>query len=105
MPTFTHFGDASTVVGDRSTVIEDRDTTFRHDSSPVKEHVDYAGSKRSGKGKASTFVTTDYTLEDRPFFVPIGQDGLVAALQKLDRELKEVSDFLSQKMASLMICP
>ena len=28
--------------------------------------------------------------EERPFFVKIGKDGLIAALQKLDRQLRNV---------------
>ncbi|KAF5365772.1 hypothetical protein D9758_003153 [Tetrapyrgos nigripes] len=89
MPTSTHFGDSSTVVGDR-TVVEDRDATFRNDFGPVKEDASHAGSKRASKERAlNTFVTTGHTLEDRPFFVPIGKDGLVAALQKLDKQLKD----------------
>jgi len=85
-----NFGDSSTVYGDRTIVNEDHDATLRHkeDFSPIKE---YEGSKRAGKAKASQFVTADYELEDRPFFIPIGKDGLVAALQKLDKQLVDVS--------------
>ncbi|KAL0566157.1 hypothetical protein V5O48_015863 [Marasmius crinis-equi] len=46
----------------------------------------------SGKRKdpaSSVFVTSDYSLEDRPFFVPIGKDGVITALQKLDKQLKQ----------------
>lgn len=32
----------------------------------------------------------DYSLEERPFFVIIGHDGLIGALQKLDKQLTEV---------------
>ncbi|CCM02166.1 uncharacterized protein FIBRA_04244 [Fibroporia radiculosa] len=32
--------------------------------------------------------TADYTVVDRPFFISIGKDGLIAALQKLDTQLK-----------------
>ncbi|THU99362.1 hypothetical protein K435DRAFT_719810 [Dendrothele bispora CBS 962.96] len=80
-----NFGDSSTVYGDRSTVVnEEHDVTYRH-----KDESAHSPSKRAGKAKASGFVTADYQLEDRPFFVPIGKDGLVAALQKLDKQLVE----------------
>ena len=42
--------------------------------------------------KNSNFVeTADYLKTDRPFFVSIGKDGLIAALQKLDGQLQNVS--------------
>ncbi|KAF9036698.1 hypothetical protein BJ165DRAFT_596371 [Panaeolus papilionaceus] len=34
------------------------------------------------------FTTTDYALHDRPFFVPIGKQGVIAALEKLDQQLQ-----------------
>jgi len=33
----------------------------------------------------------DYTLEERPFFIRIGKDGVIAALEKLDQQLVQVS--------------
>lgn len=33
------------------------------------------------------FMTSDYTLQERPFFVPLGKGGVLEALQKLDRQL------------------
>lgn len=36
------------------------------------------------------FTTTDYALHDRPFFVPIGKQGVIAALEKLDQQLQAV---------------
>ncbi|KAF8969857.1 hypothetical protein BDZ97DRAFT_2055545 [Flammula alnicola] len=35
------------------------------------------------------FTTVDYTVEERPFFIPIGKDGVIAALEKLDQQLRE----------------
>ncbi|PCH35160.1 hypothetical protein WOLCODRAFT_80178 [Wolfiporia cocos MD-104 SS10] len=35
-----------------------------------------------------TLGRVEYAMSDRPFFVPIGKDGLIAALQKLDTQLK-----------------
>lgn len=33
----------------------------------------------------------DYSFQNRPFFIPIEKSGLIGALQKLDRELQNVS--------------
>ncbi|KAL6302729.1 band 7 domain-containing protein [Sparassis latifolia] len=42
-----------------------------------------------GGVRNNNFVKTeDYMTEDRPFLVTIGKDGLIAALQKLDRQLR-----------------
>lgn len=35
--------------------------------------------------------TADYMEGDRPFFVAIGKAGLIAALQQLDKQLRDVS--------------
>jgi len=72
-------GDNSTVVGDATVRKDPREDLF------LKEEP------RGGKAKQKSvndFVTADdYTLEDRPFFVTIGKDGLIGALQKLDKQL------------------
>lgn len=45
----------------------------------------------ASKASAANFVSAlDYMEEDRQFFVKIEKDGLIAALQKLDRQLKNV---------------
>ncbi|TCD69546.1 hypothetical protein EIP91_007170 [Steccherinum ochraceum] len=43
--------------------------------------------------------TADYLLSDRSFFVPIGKEGLIAALEKLNGELKDAGypSILSKK--------
>ena len=77
------FGDNTTVVGQG------------------EAHVSFDGNISSGKGKEKTplvfsgadmdgFISADYSLDERPFFVPIGKDGILAALQKLDRQLQNV---------------
>jgi len=75
-------GDNSTVVGDATVRKDPREDLF------LKEEP------RGGKAKQKSvndFVTADdYTLEDRPFFVTIGKDGLIGALQKLDKQLVDV---------------
>ena len=39
----------------------------------------------------SFFETAEYMDAERPFFIPIAKDGLIAALQKLDTQLRNVS--------------
>lgn len=39
------------------------------------------------------FETAEYMDTDRSFFITIGKDGLIAALQKLDTQLRNVSSY------------
>ncbi|EMD35680.1 hypothetical protein CERSUDRAFT_85643 [Gelatoporia subvermispora B] len=92
-------GDNTTVVGGGSVAPKDLS---------LDQHDDYL-RKPSANGKPShglqpvaegTFLRTeDYTLGNRPFFVNIGKDGLIAALQKLDTQLKNagMTHILSSK--------
>ncbi|KAL0071611.1 hypothetical protein AAF712_001468 [Marasmius tenuissimus] len=76
-------------VAEGSTVIGDREFS-NHRLSPVPSTSKI--HKSSGKPRVpdtSEFITSDYSLEDRPFFIPIGKDGVIAALQKLDKELQQ----------------
>lgn len=83
----SNFGDV-TVVGD---------APFKHSESPF--NIDILKGPNTAKiglpkKPRSEFTTTDYTLQERPFFVPIGAGGLLAALQKLDRQLLNVGSWL-----------
>ncbi|KAI0783708.1 band 7 domain-containing protein [Abortiporus biennis] len=55
--------------------------------------------KAKSKHNISDFLQADYMLTDRPFFIEIGKDGLIAALQKLDLQLRNSgrSHVLSRK--------
>lgn len=78
----SNFGDNSTVVGD----YKRQDETLTKDPFPPKP-----STSRTGKGLThNDFTTTDYTLEERPFFVPIKKDGVIGALTKLNKQLVEV---------------
>lgn len=47
------------------------------------------------KGKAEVddlVATMNNTLEERPFFIRVGKDGIVAALEKLDEQLVAVRE-------------
>ncbi|KAF8831534.1 hypothetical protein HHX47_DHR1000755 [Lentinula edodes] len=81
----SNYADGSTVVGDDS-----RDQQDFLKSKP-KVNDDLLPNPVSPKKRVGhPFVNSIETeLEERPFFVRIGKDGLIAALQKLDRQLAE----------------
>jgi hypothetical protein len=79
----SNFGDNSTVVGDKH-----QDEAFIKEPFPHKPSTSRTGA--TSKGRTNEFTTTDYTLEERPFFVPIKKDGVIAALNKLNKQLLEV---------------
>lgn len=87
----TTFGDNSTVVGESShTQGLKPDEDYLKDSGPRRAGDGYGKSSQPKTG--NDFVATvDYTIEERPFFVPIGKDGVIAALEKLDRQLVQVN--------------
>jgi len=78
--------------GEVSTVIEE--PIFHRDEGPsIKNPIKAATFANAGisRERHSDFTTTDYTLQERPFFVPIGTGGILTALQKLDGQLVNVS--------------
>ena len=78
--------DDVTVVGGPSRNVADHGLGKSTDKngSPLKQGFDR-------KTTAGFVDVVDYMQESRPFVVPIGRDGLIAALGKLDQRLKEVS--------------
>lgn len=94
-----------TSTADNSTVVGDLDYTLRKGPSENNK----AGKRRlepeSVKSNLESFVlTNDYALEDQPFFVPIGKDGLLAALQKLNKQLVHVSLAIQSLINDVMLC-
>jgi hypothetical protein len=87
----SHFGDASTVVGDAPYGGPyKRDETSAKDDYPVKPPRSPIRQVNTGTPQArNAFTMMDYTLEDRPFFVKIGKDGVIGALEKLDHQLQD----------------
>ena len=93
-------------VGDATTVVEGHATTASYyghanhhngkprylaseDGATLKKPAHRGGLDRElSVGNFATAV--DYMEEERPFFVKIGKDGLIAALQKLDGQLRNV---------------
>lgn len=83
----SNFGDNNTVVGDPS--YKRQDEAFTKEPFPYKPSTSRTGVTSKGPAQ-NEFTTTDYTLEERPFFVPIKKDGVIAALNKLNKQLLEV---------------
>lgn len=78
----SNYGDANTVVGDTSYLKRADDT----DHSTKDKRLAH-GKSRSNH---NDFITLDYTIDERPFFIPIGPDGVIEALNKLDKQLLQV---------------
>lgn len=81
--------DNTTVVGgpfstvNRKDLMRDRIDEFQDSSSAYP---------KKGANLHEFSRNTDYSLEERPFFVPIGtKGGVIAALEKVDAQLRSVS--------------
>jgi hypothetical protein len=85
---FSNFGDNSTVVGDHS--YKHQDEAFTKEPSLHKPSTSRTGVTSKGRMHNEFTSSTDYTLEERPFFVPIKKDGVIVALNKLNKQLVEV---------------
>ena len=88
----------TSVFGEATTIVEDSFRAGDGPTSNVKEHSHKLASSSivKNKGRADEFVATmDYTLEDRPFFIRIGKNGVIAALERLDQQLVQVSSCYS----------
>jgi hypothetical protein len=81
----SNFGDA-TIVGDP--LKQSGEYTFNGDS--LGKGPSSSGGKAGPQRPLNDFTTTDYGLQERPFFVPIANGGILAALQKLDHQLLNV---------------
>ncbi|KAG6853694.1 hypothetical protein C0991_002229 [Blastosporella zonata] len=88
----TAYGDNNTLIGD-----DHLDTSKPSGNKASPRRVADGYGKSSQPKPANDFVaTTDYALEDRPFFVPILKDGLIAALDKLDKQLVQGTKLLPE---------
>ncbi|KAH9911645.1 hypothetical protein B0H21DRAFT_782413 [Amylocystis lapponica] len=58
-------------------------------TDPTEDRTALKESRSIHVGNGALVKTADYLVEDRPFFVSIGKDGLIAALQKLDQQLRK----------------
>jgi len=82
----------TTVVGGGLSVANRADLKDRsHSHEEFFHKSNYSSGRLKGKDVVNNFVRpTDYLAEERPFFVVIGKAGVIAALEKLDRELRDV---------------
>ena len=101
----SNFGDALTVVGDTSYLKrvdeENSDHSLKYHHNPR-----YTTNSKS-RSNRNDFITLDYTIEERPFFIPIGHDGVIGALDKLDKQLLQVFKQYLKKtglVCSLCLC-
>ena len=79
--------DGTTIVSGRLSHVGDADYLTADSSSSPKKYQPTTFKNARDKN----FVeTADYLATERPFFVAIGKDGLIAALQKLDAQLRQV---------------
>lgn len=86
--------DGSTVVAGPASVVNRKELLReRNDDFPAKPYSPITrGVSKTRTLAVGDFSKTEHALEDRPFFVPIGKDGVAAALQKLDKQLQQVGN-------------
>ncbi|KAL1948779.1 hypothetical protein VTO73DRAFT_10585 [Trametes versicolor] len=77
-------------LGDGTTVVDGHVSTVVSGNGKARFEEPFKPSAhKASAASAANFVSAlDYMEEDRQFFVKIEKDGLIAALQKLDRQLK-----------------
>lgn len=93
MDTFNIALDGATVVAGAASVANRKELQReRKDDFPDKPYKPIPNGLSSTGIVGHDFSKSDYAMEDRPFFVPIGKDGVTAALQKLDEQLQQVRD-------------
>jgi hypothetical protein len=90
MDTLSLVDGGTTVVA--GSIANRKELRERNDDFPAKP---YSPIGTNGVSKARTvgndFSTAEFAI-DRPFFVPIGKEGVTGALQKLDKQLQQVGD-------------
>ncbi|KAG6829664.1 hypothetical protein H0H92_003907 [Tricholoma furcatifolium] len=87
----------STVNGDQTVVGDYLDDLKPSSSSPKGKDP----ARPSHRKPINNLVATDdYTIEERPFFVPITKDGVIAALERLDQQLVQTpTDWAGREVA------
>lgn len=81
----SNFGDANTVVGDTSYLKRVDETSLN------PKYKQRHGTDVKSRSVQNDFITSDYAIEERPFLIPIGSDGVIGALTKLDNQLQQVT--------------
>ena len=85
----SNFGDANTVVGDTSYLKRVDETSLTRDFDHSTKYKQRHAINKS-RSVQNDFITLDYAIEERPFFIPIGSEGVIGALSKLDNQLQQV---------------
>lgn len=80
------FGEGTTIVDGTTSV----PPPSHYHQTNGKARFAEGPEKPQGSSSANFAAAVDYMEEERLFFVKIGKDGLIAALQKLDRQLRAV---------------
>ena len=88
----TSITDNTTVVAGPSSAVNRKDLSHHQYDFVKPEHAPLSSTQAPYPKAQNEFGrAADVTMADRQFFVTIGHDGLIGALQKLDRELQNVS--------------
>lgn len=91
MDTLSVADGTTVVVGPASIANRKELSRERSDDFPAKSYAPITdGVSKAKASSGHDFSKVDFAIEDRPFFVPVGKDGITAALQKLDRQLHQV---------------
>ena len=86
----SNFGDANTVVGDTSYLKRIDETSLNRDFDHSTKYKQQHATNGKSRSDQNDFITLDYGIEERPFLVPIGPEGVIGALSKLDSQLQQV---------------
>ena len=86
----SNFGDANTVVGDTSYLKRVDETSLNRDFDHSVKYKQRHATNSKSRSVQNDFITLDYAIEERPFFVPIDAGGVIGALNKLDNQLQQV---------------
>lgn len=91
MDTLSVVDGTTVVVGPASIANRKELSRERSDDFPAKPYPPITnGVSKAKAASGHDFSKADFPIEDRPFFVPVGKDGITAALQKLDKQLQQV---------------
>lgn len=83
-------GNTTVIGGGASDIGSNYDDGFVSKKSPIAETAGIGASPKRVRIPLMTQDANNVALE-RPFFVTIGKDGVLPALQKLDEQLSKVS--------------
>jgi hypothetical protein len=87
----TSIADNTTVVAGPSSAVNRKDLVHHQYDFLKPENTSSFGAQAEKKPQHDFGRAEGLAVADRQFFVTIGHDGLISALQKLDRELQNVS--------------